>query len=74
MSIEDKARQAFQNYVNAASDLAEAVKDNIQHEGIVTDETVLKLNAFIIASNEIADLPLHETDGNNDNETDDNLN
>ena len=70
---EDKARLAFQNYVNAATDLAESVKDDIRHEGLVTDGTVLKLNAFIIASNAIADLPFPEGDDTN-NEDDPNLN
>ena len=40
-------------YVNAASDLAESVKRNIQHGGQIDDETVLKLNEFTIAANAI---------------------
>jgi hypothetical protein len=68
----DKAQQAFQDYVDTASDLAESVKRNIVHEGVIDDETVLKLNAFIIASNAMADLPMNLSE--DDNESDENLN
>jgi hypothetical protein len=68
----DKAQKAFQDYVDTASDLAESVKRNIVHEGIIDDETVLKLNAFIIASNAMADLPLNLTEDSN--ESDETLN
>lgn len=69
----DKAKQLFQTYVNAASDLAESVKNNIVHDGIIDDNTVILLNKFIIASNAIADadLSLELTD---DNESDRDLN
>ena len=60
----DKAEKAFNKYVEAASDLAESVKRNIVHEGIIDNETILKLNAFIIASNEIEDLLSVLTDDN----------
>ncbi len=62
----DKAKKLFQAYVNAASDLAESIKRNIVHEGVVDDETVILLNKFIIASNAIADadMPLELTDDN----------
>ena len=53
---ESKTKLALIKYVNTASDLAESVKNNIVHEGVITDETVLKLNEFIIASNAIQDL------------------
>ena len=46
-------RRALSRYVNAASDLAESIKRNIQHGGQVDDETVLKLNEFTIAANAI---------------------
>lgn len=52
----DKNKKAIQKYIDAASDLAESVKRNIVHEGLIDDETVVKLNAFIISSNEIADM------------------
>lgn len=52
----DKTKKAIQKYIDAASDLAESVKRNIVHEGLIDDETVVKLNAFIISSNEIADM------------------
>jgi hypothetical protein len=51
-----KTKKALAKYVNTATDLAESVKRNIVHDGIIDNETVLKLNAFIIASNDIEDL------------------
>ncbi len=66
MSSVDIAKKMFQNYVDKAADLAESVKRNIVHEGVIDDETVVKLNNFIIASNEIADMPLDFTDGENE--------
>lgn len=52
--------QSLLEYVNAATDLAESVKRNIvkRTRGIATidDETVLKLNRFMVASNKIKDL------------------
>lgn len=60
----DKAEKAFNKYVEAATDLAESIKRNIVHEGIIDNETILKLNAFIIASNEIEDLLSVLTDDN----------
>lgn len=55
MSQRDTQR-AIATYVNAATDLAEAVKENIQHGGKITDATVLKLNAFRIAANAVSDM------------------
>jgi hypothetical protein len=52
----EKARIALDNYINTATDLAESVKRNIVHGGMIDNETVLKLNAFIIAANAAADL------------------
>lgn len=52
----DKARKAFEKYVEAAELLAESVKRNIVHERVIDDETVVKLNNFIIAANEISAL------------------
>lgn len=49
-------QKALAEYVNAASDLAESVKRNIIHEKVIDDETVLKLNRFIIAANAIDDM------------------
>lgn len=48
-------KNSLAKYVNAASDLAEAVKRDITKDGYVSEKTVLALNAFIIAGNEIAD-------------------
>lgn len=50
------SRAQFVRYVNAAHSLAELMKRNIQKDGIITNETVLALNEFIIASNDIKDL------------------
>lgn len=52
----DRAQRALTRYVNTATDLAEAVKHDIQHGREITDETVLKLNAFIIAVNEFSEI------------------
>ena len=49
-------QRAMAKYVNAATDLAESVKRNIQHGGVIDDETVLKLNEFRIAANAVADI------------------
>ncbi len=66
----DDQKQLLQKFVDTASDLAESVKRNIQHDGAIDDETVLKLNAFIIASNAIADMiELIELDENETNGT-----
>lgn len=63
----DKAQKAFEKYVEAATILAESVKRNIVHEGVIDNETILKLNEFIIASNEIEDLLAVLVDSNNEN-------
>lgn len=52
----DKTKDAFQEYVNSATDLAESVKNNIQKDGYIDDRTVNALNKFIIATNELANL------------------
>lgn len=70
--IMDKSKKAIQKYVDTATELAESVKRNIVHEGIIDDETILKLNKFIIAANEIADMLSELT--LDENETDKNLN
>lgn len=53
---EDKTKKALVKYVNTATDLADSVKRNIVHDGAIDDETVIKLNNFIIAANAIEDL------------------
>lgn len=54
--MEDKQLQ-LALYVNKASELAEAVRYNIQHNNsVITPETIVILNAFIIAANQIKDL------------------
>lgn len=62
----DKTKKALEKYVTAAANLAESVKRNIVHEGVIDDETVLKLNAFIIAGNEISDMLSQLTDADNE--------
>lgn len=44
-------------YVDKATDLAEAVRNAVQHNsGVIDNKTVLALNDFIIAANNIKDL------------------
>lgn len=52
----DETERALALYVNRASDLAEAVKKDIQKKGYISQKTVNALNAFIIAANNIADM------------------
>lgn len=51
-----KTRQLLIEYVDAASNLAEAIQNNIKKDRFIDDATVLLLNDFIIASNRIRDL------------------
>lgn len=48
-------RELLNNYAHAAANLAESVKHDIQHGGVIEDNTVLALNDFIIAANAVAD-------------------
>jgi len=66
----DKAQILLKKYVDSATDLAESVRRNIQHDNKIDNKTVLALNAFIIAANEIDRLPWDFED----NEFDPNLN
>lgn len=50
------SKKDIQNYVDKSSNLAENVKRNVMHGGMVDDKTVLALNEFIIAANNIQDL------------------
>lgn len=53
----DKNRLALSKYANTAADLAEAVKRDIMHnQHMISNDTVIKLNNFIIASNAVADM------------------
>ena len=45
-------------YVNKAEDLAEQIKKDIQKKGYISNRTVLALNAFTIASNNVKDLQI----------------
>jgi hypothetical protein len=52
-------QQKLLEYVNAATDLAESVKRNIVKSkkgiAVIDDETVIKLNKFMIAANHMKD-------------------
>ncbi len=67
---DSETKRALKKYVDAATDLAEQVKRNIQKDGCIDDKTVLALNEFVISANEIADL----TDQLNENESNRNYN
>ncbi len=68
-----KTKMLLAKYVDTASTLAESVKRNISHGkkhngdivAVIDDATVLALNEFIIASNEIKDLTDQLTLANN---------
>jgi hypothetical protein len=53
----EKLRELLKQYRTAGDAFAEAVKDDIVH-GRVSNDVVLKLNAFVIAMNELEDFPL----------------
>jgi hypothetical protein len=53
MSVESKIKIA--KYATSAAELADSVKNDIVHGRDISDETILKLNRFIIASNDIED-------------------
>ncbi len=47
-------QRALARYVNSATDLAEAVKSDIQHNDMkISEATILKLNEFRIAANAV---------------------
>lgn len=52
----DENKRMFANYINAARDLAESIKRDIQRDGKITNSTVLALNAFIISTNATQDI------------------
>lgn len=53
----DKLRELLKQYRVAGDAFAESVKNDIVH-GKVSNDTVLKLNQFVIAMNELEDFPL----------------
>jgi hypothetical protein len=60
-----KTKQLLANYVNAAADLAESIRNDIQHNNEkVSNKTVLALNKFVVSANDIQDL---EAELNHDN-------
>ena len=70
------AKKLFQAYVDAATDLAESVKRNIVKNGMIDDKTVIKLNNFMIATNNLAEMQDDDVDYETDdeNESDPTLN
>lgn len=73
----DDIKTALEIYINAAAELAESVKRNIKKDGIIDDETILRLNDLAIATNELAELEeisLDDISNSEDNETDPQLN
>lgn len=56
MDNREHARLLLENFVDRTSDLIEAIKRNINHEGVIDDKTVLALNAAIIAANQFLDV------------------
>ena len=53
----EKLRELLKQYRTSGDAFAEAVKTDIVH-GKISNDTVLKLNAFVIAMNELEDFPL----------------
>lgn len=70
----DKTKRAFQKFVDAATDLAESVKRNIQKDGYIDDRTAKAVNLYIIAMNELANLQDEMLELEDENETDQKLN
>lgn len=56
MGIENKTQRALVIYVNSAADLAESVKKDAQKKGYITEATLVLLNKFIVAANNVDDL------------------
>lgn len=52
----DETKQNLILYVNAATDLAETLRRAIQRGGTIDDKTILALNNFVIAANNIKDV------------------
>lgn len=49
----DNTPKLLAEYVNAASDLADAVREAVRKDAKINNKIVLALNAFIIAANNI---------------------
>ena len=49
-------KKALIEYVNRASELADNVKRNVHKGGTIDNKTVISLNKFIIAANEISEM------------------
>lgn len=52
-----QTQRTLVNYVNSATDLADAIKWCVQHnDRVLDDNAVLKLNEFAIAANAVRDM------------------
>ena len=53
-------------YVDTAANLAEAIKRDLQKTGKISQKTILALNAFIVAANDVESLfePLNQISKN----------
>lgn len=56
MDASDPMHRALSIYFNAAADLADLMRLDLQKKGYFSDRTILALNKFVIAQNNIADL------------------
>lgn len=52
----DKEEKQLAEYVNKASELAEALRKDIRRDGKISNKTVMALNEFIITANSFEDL------------------
>lgn len=48
-----KPDKALIEYVDAASEFVESVKRNLKKDGVIDHKTVLAMNRFVIAANEV---------------------
>jgi len=58
----DTNMKLLATYVDTAANLAEAVKRDLQKTGKISQKTILALNAFIVAANDVESLlePLNQ--------------
>lgn len=56
MDENNAAFRALAKYVNAAADMAECIKLDIQKRGYISEKTIKALNKFAVASNDVASL------------------
>lgn len=51
-----QSKRALAEYAESAEELAESVKDDVVHNGVISKDTILRLNNFTIAKNYVKDL------------------